>query len=33
MNVRLRQLCLSRDNQDENGGGNQSVKRRPIAEL
>jgi hypothetical protein len=24
---------LSRDNLDENGGGNQSLKRRPVAEL
>ncbi len=23
--------CLSRDNLDENGGGNQSLKRRPVA--
>jgi hypothetical protein len=26
-------LRLSRDNLDENGGGNQSLKRRPLAEL
>jgi hypothetical protein len=25
--------CLSRDNLDENGGGNQSLKRRPVARL
>jgi len=24
---------MSRDNLDENGGGNQSLKRRPVAEL
>jgi hypothetical protein len=24
---------VSRDNLDENGGGNQSLKRRPVAEL
>jgi hypothetical protein len=24
-------LDLSRDNLDENGGGNQSLKRRPVA--
>jgi lipoprotein-anchoring transpeptidase ErfK/SrfK len=24
---------LSRDNLDENGGGNQSLKRQPVAEL
>jgi hypothetical protein len=26
-------LWLSRDNLDENGGGNQSLKRRPVARL
>ena len=26
-------LDLSRDNLDENGGGNQSLKRRPVAML
>ena len=30
---RARQRRLSRDNLDENGGGNQSLKRRPVAEL
>jgi hypothetical protein len=29
----LRSDRLSRDNLDENGGGNQSLKRRPVAEL
>jgi hypothetical protein len=28
-----RGAALSRDNLDENGGGNQSLKRRPVAEL
>jgi len=27
------EALLSRDNLDENGGGNQSLKRRPVAEL
>ena len=26
-------MSLSRDNLDENGGGNQSLKRRPVASL
>jgi hypothetical protein len=29
--VMLDQIAMSRDNLDENGGGNQSLKRRPVA--
>ena len=33
MSVMPASFNLSRDNLDENGGGNQSLKRRPVAEL
>jgi hypothetical protein len=29
----LSDFLLSRDNLDENGGGNQSLKRRPVAKV